>query len=33
MGLSTWKDAPEGKIQRFDVAVAKNYWMNMRWRN
>ncbi|MBL8297963.1 MAG: virulence RhuM family protein [Rhodanobacteraceae bacterium] len=25
MGLSTWKDAPAGKIQRFDVAVAKNY--------
>ena len=25
MGLSTWKDAPHGKIQKFDVAVAKNY--------
>ena len=25
MGLSTWKDAPNGKIQRFDVVVAKNY--------
>ena len=25
MGLQTWKDAPNGKIQRFDVAVAKNY--------
>ena len=25
MGLSTWKDAPLGKIQKFDVAVAKNY--------
>lgn len=25
MGLTTWKDAPEGKIQKFDVAVAKNY--------
>lgn len=25
MGLTTWKDAPRGKIQRFDVAVAKNY--------
>jgi len=25
MGLSTWTDAPAGKIQRFDVAVAKNY--------
>ncbi len=25
MGLTTWKDAPEGKIQQFDVSVAKNY--------
>ncbi len=25
MGLSTWKDAPVGKIQKFDVVVAKNY--------
>ena len=25
MGLTTWKDAPKGKIQRFDVSVAKNY--------
>lgn len=25
MGLTTWKDAPQGKIQRFDVVVAKNY--------
>lgn len=25
MGLTTWKDAPTGKIQRFDVVVAKNY--------
>lgn len=25
MGLSTWKDAPLGKIQKFDVVVAKNY--------
>jgi hypothetical protein len=25
MGLQTWKDAPNGKIQRFDVVVAKNY--------
>lgn len=25
MGLSTWKKAPEGKIQKSDVAVAKNY--------
>lgn len=25
MGLTTWKDAPAGKIQKFDVSVAKNY--------
>ena len=25
MGLSTWADAPRGKIQKFDVVVAKNY--------
>lgn len=25
MGLSSWKDAPRGKIQKFDVVVAKNY--------
>ena len=25
MGLHTWKDAPNGKIQKFDVGVAKNY--------
>ncbi|MFM0741686.1 RhuM family protein [Paraburkholderia xenovorans] len=25
MGLTTWTDAPLGKIQRFDVSVAKNY--------
>jgi hypothetical protein len=25
MGLNTWKDAPLGKIQKFDVAIAKNY--------
>ena len=25
MGLSTWKDAPNGKIQKFDVSIAKNY--------
>jgi hypothetical protein len=25
MGLTTWKDAPQGKIQKFDVSVAKNY--------
>lgn len=25
MGLQTWKDAPNGKIQKFDVTVAKNH--------
>lgn len=25
MGLTIWTDVPEGKIQKFDVAVAKNY--------
>jgi hypothetical protein len=25
MGLMTWEDAPKGKIQKFDVSVAKNY--------
>ena len=25
MGLTSWRDAPLGKIQRFDVVVAKNF--------
>ncbi len=25
MGLTSWQDAPGGKIQKFDVVVAKNY--------
>ena len=25
MGLTSWKDAPDGKIQQFDVGIAKNY--------
>lgn len=25
MGLTTWKDAPNGKIQKYDVSIAKNY--------
>ena len=25
MGLTTWEDAPDGKIRRSDVSVAKNY--------
>jgi hypothetical protein len=25
MGLTTWEDAPSGKIQKYDVTIAKNY--------
>lgn len=25
MGLTSWEDAPHGKIHRYDVSVAKNY--------
>lgn len=25
MGLTTWKDAPRGKIKKSDVVIAKNY--------
>ncbi len=25
MGLTSWQDAPNGKIQKFDVSIAKNY--------
>lgn len=25
MGLTTWTDAPHGKIQKYDVSIAKNY--------
>lgn len=25
MGLTSWEDAPHGKIQKYDVSVAKNY--------
>lgn len=28
MGLTSWKDAPTGKIQKFDVSIAKNYLTN-----
>lgn len=28
MGLTSWQDAPQGKIQKFDVTVAKNYLTN-----
>jgi hypothetical protein len=30
MGLSTWKNAPEGRILKSDVIVAKNYLPKMR---
>jgi hypothetical protein len=25
MGLQTWKNAPDGKIRKSDVTIAKNY--------
>ena len=25
MGLTTWKKAPKGKIQKSDISIAKNY--------
>lgn len=25
MGLTSWEDAPDGKIQKYDVTIAKNY--------
>jgi hypothetical protein len=25
MGLTDWQDAPQGKIQKYDVSIAKNY--------
>ena len=25
MGLTTWKDAPDGKILKRDISIAKNY--------
>ena len=25
MGLTSWEDSPRGKIQRYDVSIAKNY--------
>ena len=28
MGLTTWEDAPRGKIQKYDVSIAKNYLTN-----
>jgi len=28
MGLTSWQDAPDGKVQKFDVSIAKNYLSN-----
>ena len=25
MGLTTWKDAPDGKVLKRDIGIAKNY--------
>lgn len=25
MGLTTWKNSPDGKIMKYDVGIAKNY--------
>ena len=25
MGLTSWEAAPDGKVQRYDVSIAKNY--------
>ena len=29
MGLTTWENAPKGKIVKTDVAIAKNYLNEM----
>lgn len=29
MGLTTWENAPDGKIVKTDVSVAKNYLKEM----
>lgn len=33
MGLTTWKNAPEGRIRKADVTVAKNYLNEVEIRN
>ena len=25
MGLTTWKNSPDGKIMKYDISIAKNY--------
>lgn len=37
MGLTTWKKAPDGRVQKSDTIVAKNYLVQdgtllLRWR-
>ncbi len=31
MGLTTWENAPDGKIVKTDVSIAKNYLKEMNW--
>ena len=33
MGLTTWQDAPDGKIKKSDVSIAKNYLTEQGWAN
>ena len=33
MGLTTWKNAPKGRIRKSDVTVAKNYLNETEMRN
>lgn len=33
MGLTTWKNAPKGRIRKSDVAIAKNYLTEMEMRS
>ena len=33
MGLTTWKEAPEGKILKSDVTIAKNYLSEIELKN
>ena len=25
LGLASWEDAPQGKVHKYDVAIAKHY--------
>ncbi|HED36712.1 MAG TPA: cell filamentation protein Fic [Ignavibacteria bacterium] len=33
IGLTNWKDSPKGKIQKFDVSIAKNYLTDKELKN